>query len=442
MNEFADDMASGRRILEQAAPELKLHSFTHFACEGIRWHTIRGLPKPDVVDALRTIALEAGLTEGDVQTALEAAIDRPFVPGSTRESRLDRHAGAEGKPTNHRAQLVVRRVSEIDPLPVRWLWPGRIPLGKVTLLAGEPGLGKSQLTCAVGAAVTTGSAWPFEEGRAPSGSVVILSAEDDAADTIRPRLEAAGADLARVSIISAVRSCEGGGRRSFNLQDDLKLLEIEIHRSKDVLLIIIDPVSSYLGKVDSHKNADLRAALEPLSEMAARLGVSVLAVTHLNKSGNGSANNRIIGSVAFVALARAAHIVARDREDKDRRLFVPSKSNVGPEGRALSFRTRLLEVSNGIFAPAIVWEGTVDISAEEALAPRGEKSRTAPAREAAEEFLKVVLADQPVPVRRIESEAKAAGLSWATVKRAKDALGVKASKSGLDGGWMWQLVPT
>jgi hypothetical protein len=312
-------------------------------------------------------------------------------------------------------------------------------LGKVTLIAGEPGLGKSQLTCAIAAMVTIAGRWPFDEGKAANGSVIILSAEDDAADTIRPRLEAAGADLGRVLIISAVRYDDGRGRRGFNLQEDLKLLEIEIARTADVALVVIDPVSSYLGKVDSHNNADLRAALEPLSEMAGRLGICVLAVTHLNKSGNGSANNRIIGSIAFVALARTAHIVARDRTDKERRLFIPSKNNVGPEGKGLSFRTQLLEVTNGIFAPAVVWEGTVDISAEEALATHTEKSSSAPAREAAEEFLRMALADGPLPMRRIQAESKGAGLAWAAVRRAKDAIGIKPSKTALDGGWVWEL---
>ena len=440
MTAFSDDMESLRRILSLAAQERKLPAFAQYAREGVRWHTVKGMPKPDVIDALRTVALAAGLNDVDVQESLQAAIDHPYVPPSSATTGGPNGAAEVGGASRRqRAQLVVRRVSEIDPQPVRWLWPNRIPLGKVTLLAGEPGLGKSQLTCAIAAAVTSGSSWPFDEGRAPSGSVIILSAEDDAADTMRPRLEAASADLSRVFVVSAVQRDDQGGRRSFNLQADLNLLEMEIKRAGDVALVVIDPVSSYLGKVDSHNNANLRAVLEPMGEMAARLGVGILAVTHLNKAGIGSANNRIIGSIAFVAAARAAYVVVRDQTDKDRRLFLPTKNNVGPEGTGLSFRTQLLKITGDIYAPAIVWEEPVIISADEALTANTSKPDAAPTRAAAEEFLLEILGDAPLPVRRIETEAKAAGLSWATVRRARDALGIKTAKTGLDGGWVWQL---
>jgi RecA-family ATPase len=195
--------------------------------------------------------------------------------------------------------LVVRCAADIAPQKIEWLWPGRIASGKVTIVAGEPGLGKSHLTCWVASRVTTSGSWPCQEGTAIHGSVIILSAEDDAADTIRPRLDASEADAKCVHVVSALRAEDGKGRRAFNLQADLALLENETERIGDVRLVVIDPVTSDLGKVDSHKNAELRAVLEPLAEMAARLRVAILAVTHLNKGGSGSANNRFIGSIAL-----------------------------------------------------------------------------------------------------------------------------------------------
>ena len=153
----------------------------------------------------------------------------------------------------------------------------------------------------IAATITMGGQWPCGEGQSPKGSVVILSAEDGIADTIKPRLRAVGADEGSVHIIKAVT--EGGDRRSFNLQRDLLLLEALVDRIKDVLLVIIDPVSSYLGETDSHKNADVRGVLEPLGEFAERKGVAVLSVTHFSKAGANTSTkalHRFIGSIAFV----------------------------------------------------------------------------------------------------------------------------------------------
>jgi putative DNA primase/helicase len=171
---------------------------------------------------------------------------------------------------------------------------------------------------AIVATLTMGGQWPCNEGKAPLGSVIVLSAEDGAADTIVPRLHAAGADLGRVQIVSAVRERDGKGRRAFNLQVDLALLEKEIERIGDVTLIVIDPVSSNLGKTDSHKNAEVRGVLEPIGEMAERLRVAILSVTHFSKSGAGAttkALHRFIGSIAFVGAARIALAVIEDAEN-------------------------------------------------------------------------------------------------------------------------------
>ena len=256
-------------------------------------------------------------------------------------------------------QLVIRCMADIAPEKIEWLWPGRIAIGKQTLIGGEPGLGKSQITAALAATVTTGGTWPCDEGRAPSGSVLILSAEDDAGDTIRPRLDAAGADVSAVHLISAVRQADGKGRRTFNLQADLALLEAAIERIGNVRLVIIDPVSSYLGKTDSHKNADVRGTLEPLGDMASRLRVAVVSITHFSKGAGQSAINSFIGSIAFVAAARAAFIVTRDPDNTDpaRRLFVQAKNNLAADSGGLAFRVEQRIVGKDIVASAIAWEG-------------------------------------------------------------------------------------
>jgi hypothetical protein len=352
---------------------------------------------------------------------------------------------------NGRGDLVMRCMADVQPEKIEWLWPWRIAIGKQTLIGGEPGLGKSQITAALAAAVTTEALWPCDEGRAPKGSVLILSAEDDAADTIRPRMDAAGANPLGVHLISAVEQKDGKGRRTFNLQADLSLLETAIKKIGDVRLVIIDPVSSYLGKTDSHKNADVRGTLEPLGDMAARLRVAIVSITHFSKGAGQSAVNSFIGSIAFVAAARAAFIVTRDpeREDPARRLFVQAKNNLAADHGGLAFRVEQRMIGNDILASAIAWESEkVTRKADDILAASRDSSST-PGRVEAEEFLREFLSAGPRAATEVEAEAKGAGLSWATVRRAQKSLGIKPYRKaesgdglGKQGRWYWALENT
>jgi putative DNA primase/helicase len=340
--------------------------------------------------------------------------------------------------------LVTRCVADIEPQPVRWLWPGRIARGKVTMLAGHPGLGKSQLALDIAATVTTGGRWPVDATRAERGSAVILSAEDDPADTIRPRLDAANADLARCHVIEAVQDIGDGGaarRRGFSLIEDLARLDGELRRIGDTALVIIDPITAYLGAIDSHRNAEVRAVLAPLTDLATQHGVAVLAITHLRKSLAGDAVLQVTGSLAFAAAARAVYIVAKDQDDPARRLLLPAKNNIGDDGAGYAYRIEPISLTGGIDTCRIDWEPDgVTITADEALAPRERQDHArAPKRNMATQWLVNLLSKGPVAVAELQREAKAAGYFWSTVRRAQDDLGITAQKTAYDGGWAWRL---
>jgi putative DNA primase/helicase len=344
------------------------------------------------------------------------------------------------------AALVSHRAADIAPEKIDWLWAGRIARGKHTCIAGEPGTGKSQLMIYITAVVTTGGDWPCGEGRASIGSVIILSAEDSAGDTIIPRLIVAGADRYRVHVVSAVR--DTNGRRALNLQHDLDLLEKKIVEIGNAALVVIDPVSSYLGKTDSHNNSDVRGVLEPLSEMAERMRVAILSVTHFSKAGANNttkALHRFIGSIAFTGAPRTAFAVFDDAECPGRRLFLHAKNNLAPPPQGLAFRLEQCivgDVGQSIVASRVLWDAEpVTITANQAMAAdaTGTESRTAKAETM--EFLQEVLSGEPVPAAEINRLARVHGLTAKAVRSARLALGVEIKRDGFGPGSksLWSL---
>jgi hypothetical protein len=381
------------------------------------------IDRETVAHAIRQAAQAADMNPEKIDEKLRRVVDKGMTkpPPSLRNSI---------------ETAVIVRLSDVVPREVEWLWPNRIALGKLTVIAGHPGLGKSQTTIYVAAQVTHGRPWPNGEGRAPGGNVVMLSAEDDAADTIRPRLDAAGGDPARVHVIEAIRD-DKGGQRGFDLVRDIARLRQVVDDIGEVRLIIIDPISAYLGgKVDSHRNADVRAALAPLQLLAAQCGAAVLAVSHLAKNGNGAAAVRTIGSVAFSAAARAVFLVVQQEEDakaqNGRRLFLPAKNNLGPDrGTGLAF-----VIEKRGMGTAVTWEsGAVTMTADEALAPKG-SGRSAGVRDAMG-FVAETLRDGPVAAAEVMEAAKAAGISPKTLRNACEHLGIRRDK--MKGGWLWRL---
>lgn len=358
-----------------------------------------------------------------------------FDPDSLVGQRLEVDGDDEGETP------IVVRLSDVEPEPISWLWPDRIALGKLTLIAGDPGLGKSFVTLDISARVSSGTPWPDRRTEPNAvGGVVLLSAEDDVSDTIRPRLDAAGADVTRVNLIQGIEYFEKRtakrSRRSFNLEQDLPSLEAAIRGTTGCRLVVVDPVSAYLGKVESHNNSEIRGLLAPLSELASRYRVAVVAVTHLNKGGGANALYRAMGSLAFVAAARAAWLVVPDADNPKRRLFLCAKNNIGPDRGGLAY-----ELTPSGTVAYVAWEAEpVATTADEALGAvirKGEERKTGKVVTSGE-WLKEQLANGPVPMRELEARWQDAGISEASIRRASGKLGIVPRKLPR-GPWVWEL---
>jgi putative DNA primase/helicase len=306
--------------------------------------------------------------------------------------------------------------------------------------------GKSQITASHAATVTTGGKWP-DGSHCAVGSVLMVSGEDDAADTIRPRLEAAGADLGRVHILDGIEEAGDGGeimRRAFNLKCDLGHLEELLLQLGDVRMVSIDPISAYLGDTDSYKNADVRALLTPLAELAGRFGAAIIGVSHLSKAGGQKALLRVSGSLAFVAAARAAYLIADDEENEGRRLMLPLKNNIGPDQTGFSFRIEPMRLGNGIDTSRIAWDSApVTRTADDVLAAESSPGDDRSALEDAKDFLCEMLAAGPVEGKTIYRQAEEAGHAKRTIDRAKRELNVDSRKASasMNGPWRWELPP-
>lgn len=334
--------------------------------------------------------------------------------------------------------VILARGDTLSPEPVRWLWPGWLALGKLAILAGAPGTGKTTCALAMAATVTVGGLWP-DGTRCPAGDVLIWSGEDDAADTLLPRLVAAGADRTRVFFVGD--TVEDGQRRPFDPATDTAALLAAARKLPALRFILVDPVVSAVAG-DSHKNTEVRRGLQPLVDFAAAAGAALLGITHFSKGGQGmDPAQRVTGSIAFTAVARVVLVAAKvkDEEGNERRILARSKSNLGPDEGGFSYSLEQCEPLPGIWTSRAVWGDALAGSARDLLAePEESRELAGPAGEAAD-FLRERLALGMCPSKTIQAEAEAAGIAWMTVRRAADKLGVVKRKGGMNAGWYWSL---
>lgn len=390
----SQDHADGAALLEFPSGAVE-YKCLHNRCSDKRWADVRPILAPEAGPASTT-------SRPTAQT--EAESDAP--------------------------DLVI--MSTVFPEDVTWLWPGRIPCGKLSLIIGDPGQGKSTATLDLAARVSRGLPWP-DGGAAPWGGVVLLTAEDGLADTVRPRLDAMEADVSRVAVLRGIKVPGQAIPDPFRLDEDLVHLETAINQM-GARLVVVDPISAYLGDSDSYKDADIRRVLAPLAALAERTGAAVVGVLHLTKDSQRKVLYRAQGSLGFVAASRAVFAVAADKDDPERRLLLPIKCNLGPTPPGLAFRL----VPTGSAARVEWSEEPVTVGVEEALAgpePPQERSE----RTEAENFLRNILADGPVEAKEVFAGAGALGIKDRTLNRAKASLKIKAEKDGFRGPWLWSL---
>jgi hypothetical protein len=336
----------------------------------------------------------------------------------------------------HIINLATVRSRAID-----WLWPGHLARGGLELLAGTPEIGKSQIHCQYIAYLTTGRDWPNGMPGIQPCRVIMITAEDTAADTIVPRLKAAGANLNLVEQLHAIR--RNGRDEMFLLGEDLERLARIVRHFGNVGLISLDPITAYMGSnkhFDSHRATDVRSQLMPLKRFAEEFGIAVTAITHPPKNASAQALDHFIGSQAFIASARIGHLCLPEMvEDADgkkiptgRRLFTNPKINIAARQPTLAYRIDVVDVepdvetSVMIRAPVIRWEGEVAISAEEALAAsrptRGGGRKTIDV----DGFLHDILSGGPVSATVIKTRGTIHGFSEDQLRGARQRLNVVA----------------
>lgn len=345
-------------------------------------------------------------------------------------SGAKRHVEIHGPQPKRSRRVTSISAAEIELKPIEWLWPGRIPANAITVLAGDPGLGKSLLTVDLAAQLTRGLLAPR-----PS-DVVMLTAEDSLAHVVRPRLEVANADIERVHFGSIERD---GIQTSILLPDDVEDLA-KLVCEKQAKLVVIDPLMAHLsGAIDSWKDQKVRQALSPLHRMAEQTGAAVLVVAHLNKGQSTDPLQRLGGSIGIPAAARSVLLLGRDPEDADgdRRVLAQAKSNVGPLAPSLAFAVAQVELAGSIEAARITEVGTSPHWAADLLAierpVRGERLGEAIA------FLERELAEGARPAGVLIARAAELSISQQTLKRARSQLGIESRKSDFDSGWTWSL---
>ncbi|WP_330619202.1 AAA family ATPase [Vallitalea guaymasensis] len=313
-------------------------------------------------------------------------------------------------------ELKIINMSEIESKEVDWLWYPFIPYGKITIVQGDPGEGKTTFVLQLAALLSNGAALPCTENETEAINIVYQTAEDGYEDTIKPRLEAAGADCSKIMFID-----ESVGPLSMSDERLEKALA-----ETGARLIILDPIQAYLGSdVDMHRANEIRPVLNRLSSKAESYNCAIVLIGHMNKAKGSKSTYRGLGSIDFQATARSVLIIGRVKDNPQIRVIAHDKSSLAPEGTSVAFE---LCKDNGF-----KWLGHYDISVDALLSGGTSESK----QQMAEDLIEDMLKDGEVRQKEIWDKASAMGISKRVLDQAKKNLEVESKRSG--NAWYWKL---
>jgi hypothetical protein len=343
-------------------------------------------------------------------------------------------------------EMVLEWATEIKPEVMQWLWPNRIPFGKLTLFVGHPDVGKGMATMDIAARASKGTEWPdCKNTNAPIKSI-ILSSEDAAGDTLIPRLMAAKADLSKIAIQRIIK-LKNGEEKPFSLDKDLPTLRKKLQMYPDIKLVVIDPLFNHLGTVKGNVEQEMRAVLTPLAKLAEQHKVAIILVTHFNKNIAAEAIQRVGGAQAVVGSVRVAWLFAKSKEDEEQRSMIALKANITKSGGSgLDYDTESVDVKIGdetVSVGHITWGDTTHQTATNAMSADPNNGGTTKASQAKTWLKKFLASGESVSSTHVVAAAELDGFSQRTIMRVRKELGTEivVSRPVNPGPWYWRYAP-
>lgn len=367
----------------------------------------------------------------DKEDAFEWILKREARSHAEIRDELLTFVSAVAKEEARRTGAIIKAFDQIQAKPIDWLWVSRIPLGAITIVAGMPGLGKSFLTCDLASRISKGQPLP-DSTSATLGSTIIASAEDSPEHVLKPRLEALEADTSRIHFFEGVIKHTSSGEIvvPFKLEH-IDELSNAISQLNDCKLLVVDPIGSYMGNVDSHRDTEVRSLLTPLSKLADKYQIAVVLVAHIRKGTSANADDLILGSRGYTGVARSVLHLSKDPDDANRKLLTAGKNNLSQPALALAFSIE------GEPARVLWEENAFDLTADELLQMTNQGTGKMSKKEEAKVWLAGVLDQGPVLSTKLVHDAKQIGISERTLERASKEMNLKSTKT--DQGWFKRL---